>query len=1084
VTDISKEAFHDALEAVGRPVATAEQVARELDTTQAEAAEALAELAEAGDVERADVENDPVVWYPRDWLELTDRERVVPFPDRREIVVDQPSQFTRAQLSRFAHLADTTRTGSYRYVVREEDVWAAPFESLADLLDAMDRVLPRDCPGLKDWVEEQWTRATRFRIVTHEDGYVVLEAKSESLLGNVADQHLADDVLRAPISDTEAWVAEDKVAELKRTLYEAGYPVQDDRVLETGEPLEVDLDLALRDYQQDWVDRFVDASSGVLVGPPGSGKTVAAMGVLEAVGGETLVLVPSRELAAQWRDELLAKTSLERDQIGEYHGGEKNLRPVTIATYQTAGMDRHRHVFDDREWGLIVYDECLTGDTIVETPEGRTTFDELDERHDLHEGWNRDISLEVRTVEPASGGDWTDVTGIYKTTSKTEEIKTNVGHALTATPNHTHLVYNPDSGEVEEQRGVESGDFLVRQLDSKRSDEVTDGGPTTEYIEVNQHPSEELLGWFLGDGHLNEYDDVTFSFGTKTDEQIGILQTLTEATGAEYSVFGNVRGDETFWVPNLGEQLAYDGPHGDKTNTVSVPPESYTWSEERIGALLRGLFDAEGSVDGGGRIQFNTTSPALASDVANLLMKLGIPTRRTHIEKEKQVHADIHRLHVPTAYSEPFSNRVGFRLEHKANALATGESPATGLPVGNLLEDIKQVLSITENQMGDLMEVSGTTVGDVIRGKYRIGQPTLRKLPEGLRRFARDLESGGVADRGRFNVTFDDLSREIGCSVGHAYRLVEKRDKRASEGVERILRQRAAAAREYARRLDILHSVQIVEVTDVVDNGEQTVYDFETESHTFIADGFLTHNCHHIPSEVFRRSAALQSKHRLGLSATPVREDDKEMDIYTLIGPPIGTDWDALFEAGYVAEPTVEIRYVPWADDDARYEYSAESGHARRRLAAENPAKDDEVAHLLGQHADKQALVFVDYLDQGRRLADAIDAPFVSGETRHVERESLFDQFRTGALDTLVVSRIGDEGIDLPDAELAIVASGLGGSRRQGAQRAGRTMRPGGQSLLFVLATRGTGEEDDARSRMRHLAAKGVRVTESGSERA
>ncbi|GAA0288039.1 DEAD/DEAH box helicase [Halobacterium noricense] len=599
MTDISKEAFHDALEAVGRPVATAAQVARELDCTQAAAADALAELAESGDVERADVENDPVVWYPRDWLELTDRERVVPFPDRREIVVDQPAQFTRAQLSRFAHLADTTRTGSYRYVVREEDVWAAPFESLDDLLAAMDRVLPRDCPGLKDWVEEQWTRATRFRLVTHEDGYVVLEAKTESLLGNVADQHLADDVIRAPISDTEAWVAENKVAELKRTLYEAGYPVQDERDLETGESLDVDLDLGLRDYQQDWVERFVDASSGVLVGPPGSGKTVAAMGVLEAVGGETLILVPSRELAAQWREELLAHTNLERDQIGEYHGGTKHVRPVTIATYQTAGMDRHRHVFDDREWGLVVYDEV-----------------------------------------------------------------------------------------------------------------------------------------------------------------------------------------------------------------------------------------------------------------------------------------------------------------------------------------------------------------------------------------------------------------------------------------------------------------------------------------------------HHIPAEVARRSADLQSKHRLGLTATPVREDDKEEDIYTLVGPPIGTDWDALFDAGYVAEPTVEIRYVPWRDDDARYEYAAESGHTRRRLAAENPAKDEEVQHLLRQHGDKQALVFVDYLEQGERLSAAIDAPFVSGETRHAEREALFDRFRTGALNTLVVSRIGDEGIDLPDAELAIVASGLGGSRRQGAQRAGRTMRPGGQSLLFVLATRGTEEEDDARSRMRHLAAKGVRVTESGSEQA
>jgi DNA excision repair protein ERCC-3 len=598
VTDISKEAFHDALEAVGRPVATAAQVARQLGCTQAEAAEALDELAEQGEVERAGVESDPVVWYPRDWLELTDRERVVPFPGRREILVDQPAQFTRAQLSRFAHLADTTRTGSYRYVMREEDVWAAPFESLDALFEAMGRVIPREVPGLEDWVAEQWTRATRFRLRTHEDGYVVLEAKSESLLGNVAEQKLADGVLRAKMSDTEAWVAEEAVAELKRTLYEAGYPVRDDRDLETGNPLDVTLNLELRDYQADWVERFVDANAGVLVGPPGAGKTVAAMGALEAVGGETLVLVPSRELAAQWRDELLAHTSLTRDQVGEYHGGSKEVRPVTIATYQTAGMDRHRHVFDDREWGLIVYDEA-----------------------------------------------------------------------------------------------------------------------------------------------------------------------------------------------------------------------------------------------------------------------------------------------------------------------------------------------------------------------------------------------------------------------------------------------------------------------------------------------------HHIPSEVFRRSADLQSKHRLGLSATPVREDDKEMDIYTLIGPPIGTDWDALFDAGYVAEPEVEIRYVPWLDDDARYEYASESGHTRRRLAAENPAKDEEARHLLRQHPDKQALVFVDYLEQGRRLSDALDAPFVSGETRHAEREALFDQFRTGALDTLVVSRIGDEGIDLPDAELAIVASGLGGSRRQGAQRAGRTMRPGGRSLLFVLATRGTEEEDDARNRMRHLSAKGVRVTESGSSR-
>jgi DNA excision repair protein ERCC-3 len=234
----------------------------------------------------------------------------------------------------------------------------------------------------------------------------------------------------------------------------------------------------------------------------------------------------------------------------------------------------------------------------------------------------------------------------------------------------------------------------------------------------------------------------------------------------------------------------------------------------------------------------------------------------------------------------------------------------------------------------------------------------------------------------------------------------------------------------------------------------------------------------HLPAAVARRSADLQAVHRLGLSASPVREDDKEEEIFTLIGPPIGTDWSALFDAGYVMEPEVEIRYVPW-EEAAREEYASATGHGKRQLAATNPAKADAVRRLLAEHHDLKALVFVEYLDQGDALADALDAPFLSGETRHAERERLLADFREGRLDTLVVSRVGDEGIDLPEAGLAIVASGLGGSRRQGTQRAGRTMRPAGNALLYVLATRGTTEEEFARQQLRHLAGKGVRITES-----
>jgi len=611
---LSLDRFHEALEAEERPIATASEVARRLGTTQSAARDALAALVDRGDVDRLDVESDPVVFYPADWGRLASRERVVAFPNRREVVVDRPTQFTRARLSQFAHLVDTTGTEpgtrGYLYRIRQEDVWAAPFDDADALIASLRSVLPRRYDHLEAWIRDQWRRAHRFRLYTHEDGYVVLEAAAESLMGNVADQHLDDDHLRAPISETEAWVNESAVAEVKRALYDAGYPVEDDRDLDVGDPVDVDLTTDLRPYQETWVETFLERRSGVYVGPPGSGKTVAAIATIAAVGGETLILVPSRELAGQWREELLDHSTIDPSDIGLYHGGQKEIRPITIATYQIAGMDRHRALFDSRKWGLICFDEA-----------------------------------------------------------------------------------------------------------------------------------------------------------------------------------------------------------------------------------------------------------------------------------------------------------------------------------------------------------------------------------------------------------------------------------------------------------------------------------------------------HHISSPVYSRTAALQSKHRLGLSATPVRETGSEEEIYTLIGQPIGADWDELFEAGFVQEPEVEIRYVPWRDELAQNEYASADGRERRRLAAENPAKIEEVRYLLAAHRGKKALVFIEFLDQGEAIADALGVPFISGETPHRERAELFRRFREEGderpadrngpardgddIDALVVSRVGDEGIDLPNAEVAIVASGLGGSRRQGSQRAGRTMRPAGSALVYVLATRGSGEEEFAQRQMRHLARKGVRVRET-----
>ncbi|MBP1988066.1 DEAD/DEAH box helicase family protein [Halolamina salifodinae] len=1075
MTELSLSEFYDAVEAEGRPLLTADEFARRLEETQADADEALTRLADEGLLERVDVENDPVVWFPTEWGELASRERVIVFPERREIVVDRPTQYTQARLSQFAHLVDTTGTEpgtrGYLYRIRPEDVWSAPFDGVADLILTMRGLFPRRYEGLEEWVESQWKRANRFRLDTHEDGYTVLTAATDDLLGNVAMEKLDEDAIRAPISDTEAWVNEDAIAGIKRTLYEAGYPVVDDRDLERGDPIDADLTTDLREYQQSWVDSFLEKQAGVLVGPPGSGKTVAALGALTEIGGETLILVPSRELAGQWREEIQRHTTVDPEDVGEYHGGTKQLRPITIATYQIAGMDRHRKLFDEREWGLITMDECLPGDTIVETPDGRTTFDKLDDEFGFKEGWNTDLRLSVRTFDSKTGEyEFDRVNGVFKSTAKVEHISVSTGHELRATPGHTHMVFDPETGEITEQTGVTEGDYLLRP--TPVASEIEEATVDERCIEA------ELLGWFLGDGHITERGDGKFSFGTNTDQQAGIIEWLGERLAYEYTTYENERGDVTVRFPKLDNELTYGDGGGPKTETVSVPSQVYQWPEERISSLLRGLFDAEGSVSEKGRIQFNTVSSDLADDVALLLQKLGIPTRRMLVGQSHENHNDIHRLNISSAFGERFGDVVGFRLQHKQRRLRNGASPSLGLPAGPLLQDIKSDTQLTNEQLAEMMGLARQTVGDVLRGRYQLGQGRLQQLASGLREFATAQYDTHEQQRENYRVTYEQLGEAMAVSTGSAYRKTTQATETAIEGIDRIVNRRKSAANRHADLLERLRQFTVVEVTNVTETETETVYDFETESHTFLADGFLTHNCHHIPAPMFRRAASFQSKHRLGLTATPVRESDDETDIYTLIGPPLGTDWSALFDAGFVAEPEVELRYLPWDDEMAENEWANADGRERHVLAGSNPRKIEEIEKLLADH-DGKALVFVDYLDQGEAVADAVDAPFVSGETPHHRRERLFESFRTGELDVLIVSRVGDEGIDLPNAELAVVASGLGGSRRQGAQRAGRTMRPVGRAEVVVLATHGTSEEEFARRQMRHLAEKGVRVHET-----
>lgn len=233
---------------------------------------------------------------------------------------------------------------------------------------------------------------------------------------------------------------------------------------------------------------------------------------------------------------------------------------------------------------------------------------------------------------------------------------------------------------------------------------------------------------------------------------------------------------------------------------------------------------------------------------------------------------------------------------------------------------------------------------------------------------------------------------------------------------------------------------------------------------------------HHIPSKLFRRTASLQSTRRIGLSASPVREDSKEREIFALIGPEIGGDWARFFSEGFVKKPDVEIRLVEWESDHYRFKYEEASGIKKAIIASKNPAKKQYLEDLLEEYEDRKTIIFCDWIDQGNDLEKQFNIPFISGETDFDEREEYFEKFREGEITALIVSRIGDEGLDLPDTEIGIIMSGQGGSRRQATQRAGRVMRPFGDAQVYMIATKGSNEEDFVKRQVELLKEKGVPV--------
>nr|WP_055507675.1 DNA repair helicase XPB [Nonomuraea pusilla] len=233
---------------------------------------------------------------------------------------------------------------------------------------------------------------------------------------------------------------------------------------------------------------------------------------------------------------------------------------------------------------------------------------------------------------------------------------------------------------------------------------------------------------------------------------------------------------------------------------------------------------------------------------------------------------------------------------------------------------------------------------------------------------------------------------------------------------------------------------------------------------------------HLLPAPIFRMTADLQARRRIGLTATLVREDGREGDVFSLIGPKrYDAPWKEMENQGWIAPADcVEVRVT--LTDEERLAYAMAESEERYRFCATTPSKTYVTEALVRRHLGEQVLVIGQYIDQLDELGEHLNAPVIKGDTRIKERERLFQAFRDKELQVLVVSKVANFSIDLPEASVAIQVSGTFGSRQEEAQRLGRVLRPksdGGGARFYTIVSRDTVDQEFAAHRQRFLAEQG-----------
>ncbi len=398
---------------------------------------------------------------------------------------------------------------------------------------------------------------------------------------------------------------------------------------------------------------------------------------------------------------------------------------------------------------------------------------------------------------------------------------------------------------------------------------------------------------------------------------------------------------------------------------------------------------------------------------------------------------------------------------------------------------------------------SGVVVMPCGAGKTIVGIDIISKICQetliigsstvGVRQWIRELVEKSFIDRKMIGEYTGDLKelRPITVTTYQCltYRSTKTGDKKRGKGALNVVGKKndiSGSSEIVSDELDIIESNTANnkygnDGNDDYETHEQKIYPhleiFKAKNWGLI----IYDEVHLLPAPVFRITADIQAKRRLGLTATLIREDSMEDDVFSLIGPKkFDSPWKELERQGWIAEAACyEIRIG--MDYDYRMKYAISPLRMKYRTAAENPRKIDVVKHLVSEHEGEDSILVIgDYIDQLTQISSLMNAPIITGKTPNSDRERLYSSFRKGEIKLLVVSKVANYAIDLPDANVAVQVSGTFGSRQEEAQRLGRILRPkkpNKQAYFYTIVSKDTVDQEYASKRQLFLTERGYKYT-------